>query len=91
MSRLIQRSIILAVLTAASIALAQVEERATEEIMPGIRVRGGTAVVMDVGLRGCDPPCSAEQICRYACRETTCETGANPLSKCSRCDWRCVE
>ena len=79
------------VLTAASVTLGQVEERATEEIMPGIRVRGGTAVVMDVGPRGCDPPCSGEQACRYDCRETACEADAPPRSKCSRCDWRCVE
>jgi hypothetical protein len=91
MAKSIRRLAVAVVFTAASIAAAQVEERATEEIMPGVRVRGGAAVVMDVGPKGCDPPCSPTQVCRYDCHETGCETGEKPQSKCSRCDWRCTD
>lgn len=86
------RWLVLAVaLVTPGIAPAQVIERAFEEIMPGVRVRGGSAVVMDVGPKGCDPPCSGDLSCRYDCRETPCEPSAGPLAKCNRCDWRCIE
>lgn len=79
------------VIAFAGIAAAQVRERATEEILPGVRARSRGDVVMDVGQRGCKPPCGDEQVCRYDCRQATCETGAPPEARCSLCEWRCVE
>jgi hypothetical protein len=77
---------------AAAVVLAQpeVRERAVEEVMPGIFVRGGAAVVMDVEPQRCSPPCSGGRTCRQVCEETPCPPDQDPLARCSTCGWSCA-
>jgi hypothetical protein len=83
--------IIVATVMLAGVGAAQVRERATEEILPGIRVRSHGDVVIDAGSQGCKPACGAKQVCRYHCRDAACEAGTPLGAKCGRCEWRCVE
>lgn len=79
-------------LTAATAVLAQpvVQQRATEEIAPGIRVRGG-GVTIDVGAAPCDPPCAEGNVCRHVCRDGAPEVGAADGEPRRQCAWECVE
>jgi hypothetical protein len=83
---------LLAVLLRFGGAVAQessVRERAFEEIDPGIFVRGGAAVVVDVEPERCTPQCGAGQVCGQVCEETACREGTSPLARCNDCAWRC--
>lgn len=83
---------VFAALLAAGAALAQpeVRQRAVEEVMPGIFVRGGAAVVMDVEPERCNPPCSGGRSCRQVCEQTPCPPDQDPLARCSTCAWACA-
>jgi hypothetical protein len=69
----------------------RVEQRATEEIMPGIFVRSTSGnVVIDVGSPPCGLLCGVES-CVSVCRERECDPGADRLARCLACTWECRE
>jgi hypothetical protein len=67
----------------------EVSERAFEEVMPGVFVRGGSSVVIDLGDQRCHPPCAERLECLPACRETACVASAGPRARCNECSWQC--
>jgi hypothetical protein len=76
-------------LTPAAFGQPSIRERATEEISPGIRMRGGSVVI---DLDGeCDPPCARGQRCEEFCREGECDARSTAANPCLRCTWQCVE
>jgi hypothetical protein len=78
-------------LSANAAAQSEVRERAFEEAIPGIFVRGGAAVVMDVEPDRCAPACGAGQTCEQVCDETPCDPSEGPVARCNSCTWQCGE
>jgi len=68
---------------------AQVEEKATEEIMPGVRVRTSGTVIIQARPQPCDPPCSEPGRCEGVCRDSPCPAGSSKLARCMSCVWEC--
>jgi hypothetical protein len=74
-----------------TVASAQpVRERATEEIAPGIRVRGG-GVAIDLDAVRCDPPCAVGFEGQEVCRDGSCDAGSRASNPCRHCSWECAE
>lgn len=69
----------------------RIEQRATEEIMPGIFVRSTSGnVVIDLDSPPCGLLCGPES-CRSVCRSRVCEPPCDELARCLRCTWECSE
>jgi hypothetical protein len=82
---------VLALLLAGAPANGQprVEQRATEEILPGVFVRSTSGnVVIDVGSPPCGLLCAAES-CVSVCRDRPCEPPSDVLDRCVSCAWEC--
>ena len=56
----------LCLIATAALADPGVRQRATEEISPGVRVRGGS-VIIELDARRCDPPCGEGTECQEVC------------------------
>lgn len=67
-----------------------IQQRATEEIAPGIRVRGG-GVAIQLDPYSCDPPCGAGSDCQEVCRMGSCDALSKADNPCRHCAWECVE
>jgi hypothetical protein len=70
-------------------AWCQVEEKATEEILPGVRVRSSGEVTIQARPQPCDPPCPEPEDCRGVCRDAPCGAEASELARCMSCVWEC--
>jgi hypothetical protein len=66
-----------------------IRERATEEISPGVYIRGGS-VVIDLDGQ-CNPKCEAGLRCQETCRDGECDARSTDSNPCRRCVWECVE
>lgn len=82
---------VIGVLLVAAAAFGQpsIRQRATEEISPGVRMRGGS-VVIDVD-GGCNPKCESGQRCQETCRDGECDARSTDSNPCRHCVWECVE
>lgn len=67
-----------------------IRERATEEIAPGIRVRGG-GVSIELDGNRCDPPCAEGVDCHEVCRMGSCDARSTADNPCRHCTWECEE
>ena len=67
-----------------------IRERATEEIAPGIRVRGG-GLSIDLDDGQCTPPCAEGAECQEVCRNGSCDARSTASNPCVQCNWECVE
>jgi hypothetical protein len=73
-----------------AVADPSVRQRATEEIAPGVRVRGG-AVAIELDPPHCDPPCEDGTHCQEICRNGECDARSSADNPCHHCTWECAE
>jgi hypothetical protein len=72
---------------------ARFEQRAVEEIVPGVFVRttAGNLAIDVGGLLRCASPCVAGQSCGSVCQEGSCAPDPDPLAVCLTCTWQCTD